>query len=368
MRSLILNRPNDIKKWLTNGSEKVPLGVANLLWQAVVRGRTKICQVIVDNAEIEDIHMSQALRYACGNRHWKILKILIKRIDVTNRSLMDPVLLAISVQGHIDFLIWVMDKMKLPQKDRNDWLLANASGLGDLDVINHIIGKSNIEFANYNRAINDALRIASYRGKSFIVAQLLLNERVDLGSSGVIRTWHGHMTPLIAASYRFHKDVIKMLLDEPNISRTINATMGETKSTALHLIIWSQKGGGFTKLHAACAAGDLQLAEKLLYICECGSSSNQEDSTKCECLLNKINSQDNDGHTPLHSVCVQGHLEMLKLLRSTFCDNTITNNWGHTALYIAEQFGNSHLIPILKGKDFEEQASKAYTRNLSLSS
>jgi ankyrin repeat protein len=95
----------------------------------------------------------------------------------------------------------------------------------------------------------------------------------------------------------------------------------ETCNTALHDVIWyTQK----TPLHDSCYRGDTAAVVDVVYESD-------------------VNMQDRDGRTAMHIACVNGHLDIVKVLLSVFADTNIIDDDGRTPVAVCEYYGSPEL-------------------------
>jgi ankyrin repeat protein len=141
----------------------------------------------------------------------------------------------------------------------------------------------------------------------------------DVNYSRVI--FSGSMTSLAAACYEGHVAVVKRLLINVTLQCEVNAVSGVMRNTALHEVIRYTRE---TPLHVSCYRGDTAAVVDVVYESD-------------------VNMQDKGGRTAMHNACVNGHLDIVKVLLSVFADTDITNDYGDTPVALCEYYGSPEL-------------------------
>lgn len=133
----------------------------------------------------------------------------------------------------------------------------------------------------------------------------------------------------------------------------VNATVGESRNTPLHLSIRNKNEDiaalllknkasvnvynklGRTPLHEACRVGNLRLVKQL---------------TSQEALISAC---DHEHWTPLHYAAEKGHKDVVECLLAERADINVANMDENTPLHIAAMFGHEHIAELLidKGAD-----------------
>ena len=118
----------------------------------------------------------------------------------------------------------------------------------------------------------------------------------------------------------------------------------------------SKDEAGRTPLHIAAQHGELEVVKHLLFTDEVPIFTlNLEPGRKLSDALKLISQRklserhrDFSGNTPLHTACVHGQLDVVKLLtREIGCDPNNTNNEGLSCLHLAAQHGHMPLVRYL---------------------
>ena len=119
---------------------------------------------------------------------------------------------------------------------------------------------------------------------------------------------------------------------------------------------WSRDEAGRTPLHTAAQCGELEVVKHLLFADEVPIFTlNLEPGRKLSDALKLISQRklsekhrDFIGNTPLHTACVHGQLDVVKLLtREIGCDPNNTNSEGLSCLHLAARYGHLPLVKYL---------------------
>ncbi|CAG2188589.1 unnamed protein product [Mytilus edulis] len=131
------------------------------------------------------------------------------------------------------------------------------------------------------------------------------------------------MTPLNYASREGRYDTVKFLLDLNG--RTINSRVDTTKKNR----------AGWSPLHTACIKGHIEVVKLLIKV---GMN---------------INDKTNSGSTPLHKACQEGHFDTVKLLldlnsqvSNGLVDTTIKDEKGWLAVHVACDNGHIEVVKL----------------------
>ena len=62
-----------------------------------------------------------------------------------------------------------------------------------------------------------------------------------------------------------------------------------------------------------------------------------------------LDGRNNDGKTPLHLACQEGHLEVVRILMSYGADSNLLDNDGKTAWDLAAEHGHAPILEYLDG-------------------
>jgi hypothetical protein len=194
--------------------------------------------------------------------------------------------------------------------------------LGDLDKVKQLT--ATVRTDETMSVMSQALRTACWNGRCNVVEWLLIHTTVDVTQLGITWYMRGPVTALTAASFRGHVTVVHRLLEEPS---DINEQSEGTCDTTLHHTIWCQYED-VSSLHKTCIDGDTDMVCQLLY-------------------RRHVDTQDNNGNTPLHYACQYDHLDVVKLLLSVFAQIDVVNSWNRTPLNLSTDFGNYKLMQYL---------------------
>ena len=238
------------------------------------------------------------------------------------------------------------------------WRLINVARCGRLEEVIKLSNK----FSNDVKALSEALIGSCYDGHLDMVKWLVEYTAAVVNYNS---EWY---TPLLAACVSGHLDIVKYLVEtchadvnlpdgHGNISLTeacryvrmplsmyllcevsdLNVNVADYDgNTALHYAVWCSKDIN-TLLHKA--SGDMY------------SDDNRGDVSEVLRLVNekghKINVQDNNGNTPLHNACYNGHSDVVETLMLAGADETITNDLQITPAQVAWGRGHNKLLKLL---------------------
>jgi hypothetical protein len=312
-----------VNKWLTARGYTHRGQLVTVIGQAVRHGHDNICQLLFDchairnDTEVIDF----AFTVACQFNHMTIAKRVIQHCSVHTHALSEALLHA-SRRGVVDIVEWLTsDVMHLSHTDRIRWTFVTACVRGDVSDIQQLATRVHSDMTS---VMSQALRVACYNGRHDVVKWLTSQTTADVSSAAVIYTVDGKMTSLMAACLWGHKRIAIQLL-QCVTPHTVNMMSGTARDTALHLTCFS---GNHIQLYEVCGRGDVSAINDLL----CSSD---------------VDFQDNSGHTAIHVACTYGQVEATRLLLSVFARTDITDNDRDTPAMVAQQHGNTTLLPYL---------------------
>ena len=178
------------------------------------------------------------------------------------------------------------------------------------------------------------------------IVVLLLNKGPDVNAKD--NEGNG---PLFAAANSKHADIVKLLLDQPDI------------------LVDQKQWSGWSALYMACVRGSLNIVKHLVN--KGANVNSQNDDGDCplhevafnnyldiaKLLLNlddiQVDLQENyHGGTPLHSAAGKGHVDMIKLLVEKGKANTnLKNKKGETPLQVAKRKKKYNAVALLRKYD-----------------
>jgi len=187
-----------------------------------------------------------------------------------------------------------------------------------------------------------ALYYAALCGFSELVSYLV-KERQEDPMDTVKRGYHG--TPLHAASYKGHLDVVRALVLE--CGADVNDPAGDR--TPLYAAYYGRQLGAMELLlqHGANVNSPDAVNHTLLH--RASRDGRLEDLAMLLDYKADINARNRNGWTPLHWAASRGHVEVTKLLlagRAAVNSKSLNNN---TPLYIASVIGNLEVVKVLLG-------------------
>ena len=199
---------------------------------------------------------------------------------------------------------------------RNKYLreteLINACSLGDSSLVSRLVQVPGLNLNYQEDSGSTAADRASYHGHTGCVKILAATGRVDWTKKD---NWDG--TPLYWALFRRHADIVKIILQQPNISYNVRTRKGETLA------------------HAAVRGGDVKCVETL---------SAQE---RCQCF----NIPDMSGSTPIMIALERNRIRIVEILiGNPRVDLTCRDGEGWSLLFRAIQKKNlgeatNYLLP-----------------------
>jgi ankyrin repeat protein len=198
------------------------------------------------------------------------------------------------------------------------WDLVQASACGDLTRVTQLVDTIGRDVTD---VMSHALWTACCWGDVDIVDWLVIHTSADVNYGRVGHTSVGSMTSLGVACYDCHVTVVRLLLTDATSLCDVNVVSGETCNTALHDVIWyTQK----TPLHDSCYRSDTASVVDVMYESD-------------------VNKHDSGGRTAMHIACVNGHLDIVKVLLSVFADANMIDCEGRTPVAVCEHYGSPEL-------------------------
>jgi hypothetical protein len=297
-----------------------------VLEKAINAGRSDICQLILDSKHLKvktiplmGIHFIET---ACYSGHLSMVQLLVSRFHPRTQQLYVALATACA-RGHVKIVVWLlMFRMKLSLDKRARWLLATASACGDIDTVRILAAETGL---TATEAMSQALKAACYEKKVKVIDWLMMNTSADASVRSKLAFEPGEMTSLTAACFTGHFDIVRILL-QCVTPHTVNIQCGDCNDSALHFVICSIYEKNWKhSLHNACSRADI------------GDVSVALHCTNVD-MINQA------GDTPLHLVCQNGSIDIVRMLMSVFARVDITNDDRHTPIQTANRYGNKELV------------------------
>ena len=352
------------------------------LTAACYRGHEEIVRYLLSiddiNVNLQDNFGLTPLGVACENNHFEIVKILTQRQDIDVNALsIDSTPLVVAINNGFHYIL----EHLLKQDDINVNLQDNSGltplGLAcennhfeivkiltqkqDIDVnglskgrtpltiavygeyiviIKHLLKQDNIQVNLCDSEGQTPLAAACRKGNIAIVELLTQSKDLDINKLSK------NGSPLLIACANNHMFITRLLLMEhENIKVNLLNTQHKDSNTCLHYVIWHNREP--TELHSRLYYLRKNFEFSLIKITEVKNLIFDEFHDRL------INSQDNEGNTPLHLACMiktikrDAELSLLvRLLLSCGADVNITNNEKQTPVELAQKF-NPKLKPLL---------------------
>jgi hypothetical protein len=336
-----------VRKWLYgDGRYNVGRHVV-VLYKATQEGHTDICQLVIDCDTVSTDDLTLALHAACYCGHLSVVQLIVSTLGHRcNTQLLDECLHVAASQSHTKVVKWLLPLTHPTDADYLRWNLVQASARGDLtrrvtQLVN-TIGPDDTDVMSY------ALWTACYWGRVDIVDWLITHTSADVNYSRVSKIKTGNMTSLAVACYQGHMTVAKRLLTNVTLQCEVNTVTGEICNTALHEVMcYTQR----SPLHQSCYRGDAAAVCNAVY----GGD---------------VNMQARDGCTAMHIACMNGHLDIVKVLLSVFADIDITDDDGRTPVAVCVLYGSPELAhyiqhdhPMFVPGDDDDNGSNATVDN-----
>ncbi|XP_067654113.1 ankyrin repeat domain-containing protein 17-like [Haliotis asinina] len=233
--------------------------------------------------------------------------------------------------GHVD--------INYRRGDYSSTPVMEASVNGHRDVVEFLVGRG-ADVSLVDRFGDNVLHLACYGGDLETVKLILSLNVVGINSRGE-DSW----TPVMAAAYNEHRDLVKFL-----VGRGADVSLVD--------------GDGSNFLHYACREGHLETVKLILSLNVVGINSRGEDSwtpvmaaaynehrALVKFLVGRgadVSLTDSDGNNVLHYACREGHLETVKLILSLdVVDVNARNKKGRTGADWARHGGHQRVLDLL---------------------
>jgi len=305
----------DVARYLIENGVDVNAGKRDSATPAIVAaelGNTEIIRLIVEAKGEVDHQMYNGvtpLYKACEKGNFDIVKILVEDggvdIDKPKNDGVSPLFTACQM-GHLNIIKFLAGKGADVNKAKNDGVVPiyMAAEYRNVDIVEYLIS-AGADLTRASMAGLTPLHAACIQHVAATVRVLC-----DAGAPLEMRD-RGMFTPICNASEWGRSDIVSLLLEkgaDPNAS-------GWNGNIGLHIAAWkgreevvdvflrdtrvdvnTKNSYGFTALHLAALAESYSIVQKLL---QHGAD---------------VNSQDNDGSTPLHFAIDSGNEGIARLL------------------------------------------------------
>uniref|UniRef100_A0A6B2L1G5 NAD(P)(+)--arginine ADP-ribosyltransferase n=1 Tax=Arcella intermedia TaxID=1963864 RepID=A0A6B2L1G5_9EUKA len=254
-----------------------------------------------------------ALHYASRSGSVETVKLLLDRksdVNATDKLRMSPLYLACS-SGDIEMVKVILQyKGNISHTNEGGWLPFHAAcAFGHLNLVKYLLQSKLVDVNDRtfqeDKVWNTPISAASFNGHTEIVKYLVENKgNIHYNFSDTL------YSPLLSAYGNGHLETVKFLVENKS---DINSTFRER-----------------TVLHISCE---------------------KENCTETNFLIDlkaNLNSQDNDGVTPLITASLNGHKEIVKLLMQKGANAKLVDKWGKNAIDYATEERNNDIIEILK--------------------
>ncbi|XP_048246402.1 ankyrin repeat domain-containing protein 50-like [Haliotis rufescens] len=207
--------------------------------------------------------------------------------------------------GHIGIVNYVIDRptLNISNRDlRGRTALMIAATYGHKDVFELLVGKDS-DISHTDKHGNTILHAACSGGDVEMVQHVLSQEDIYINCRG-----QNGGTPLMFAAFGGHREVFDLL-----VTKGADATLVCNK--------------GNTILHVACIGGHVEMVEHIM------SQG-----------IGDVNSQNQDGRTPLLLAAFGGHREVFDLLVRNGANASVVCNMGNTILHVACIGGHVEMV------------------------
>ena len=240
-----------------------------------------------------DYTVKTPLHYACTNRNWQIVKLLLPYFKNDDRG-WTPLHIACA-QGYLQLVIVLKSSSKdmvHPDAEGRSPLMLAALG-GHINVVKTMLGYYKCPVATKDKYGSTLLHLACRRGSADLVKLLVTKYKLD------IKARNGeNNTTLHVAALAGQKEVIDALL---KLSENLR----------LQINIAAKGKSGMSLLHAACAGGNASVVKYIL------------EHAPRQCLM-----VDDSGNTPLHICASSGYQDCVRVLLSANAPVLMRNHSG----------------------------------------
>jgi ankyrin repeat protein len=307
-----------VRKWLYSGGRFDLNKQATVLSRAATRGHTDICQLVIECGTVSAEDLVYILRSACFRGHLSLVQLIVSTLGHHYDSqLLHNCLHLAAIRCHTEVVNWLLPLTNPTDADYVRYNLVLTSARGDLTHVTQLVIKIG---PNATDEMSHALLTACCWGRVEIVDWLMTHTSADVNYSRAID--NEIMTSLATACYEGHMTVANRLLTDATSQCDVNMVTGVKCNAALHNIIWHTRP---IPLHELCYSGDTAAVVNVVYECD-------------------VNVQDNNnGRSAMHYACMNGNLDIVKVLLSAFADTNIADDDGMTPAAACEYYSNQEL-------------------------
>ncbi|KAF1940039.1 ankyrin, partial [Clathrospora elynae] len=266
--------------------------------------------------------------------------------------------------GSLDIIRLYLDRLDAGSKthDTPQRILAIASRRGKSSIVAELLSRSDVNVNKIDKG-SAPIHLAAWKGDADMMDVILRHE----GTIFNLEAQFKRLAPLQIAALKGHVQIVCMLLNQHgfainnvdfsgNTPLHLAAGQGHTE-VVKHLVdhenihINCKNRTQYTPLHSAAQNGHLETVQVLL---DHGDAD--------------INCTNNEQKTLLHSAAAGGHWKLLQLLLGReSIDVNRKNSYGFSALHLAARNGHLETVQVLldHGDHFEHPSSRIYAHHLS---
>ena len=374
-------------------------GGNDVLMYAVYGGHNDLVRVLIEDFEF-NVNQSRSnqgrtpLHVACLQGHTDLVRELIEKHkaddSAKDKENEDALMYAVR-RGHND-LVSVLIKgfhfsVNEGRSEQGRTPLHEACLQGHTDLVRELVCKHGANLSAKDNENEDALMYAVRGGHKYLVGVLIEEFQFNINKS---RSNQGR-TPLHVACLQGHTDLVRELVKKHKVDHSAkdndalvyavrgghNDLVGVLIKEFHFNVNKSRSNQGRTPLHEACLQGHTDLVRELVYEhkADCSAKDNKNEDALMyavrgghkylvgvlieEFQFNINESQTNQGRTPLHVACLQGHTDLVReLIEKHKADRNAKDNGGNDVLMYAVRGGHKYLVRVLI-EDFHFNVNKS---------